>query len=799
MLETAVASCPARKGLIAMMAIVLLPCGQVLAAPVRIEVTDETVSDVVRKAVDFLWSQQNEEGHWERTDAELKKGLAAHLAGARQKFLSDPKSDKSKVADHLAWTEKSWTANILRDRSGASALAALGLLHGGADVNDPRIIKALNWIARQQPTGTYALGLRCSLWAILDPEKTYKILKEESLTLQNGVWPFGTYTYTMRPQGNMNDKPTGDFSNNQYGILGVWAGAESGIEINHKYWQLVEHGYLASQNKDGGWRYAVAPPAKAGVNDESRLALTLGGVASLFLVWDKYYAQKGCDAPVNPDLVKALGRATDWTADYLDSKKNNAGLVNLNAYTLYALERAGVASGLKYFGDFDWYMRGADYAINRQSGRGSWSDHTEICGTAWTIMFLQFGRAPVVFNKLAYGKATDWNARPRDLANLTRLMAKNFESKFNWQIMPIDAPAKDLQDAPLMFISARSHISFNEKEIARLREYVQHGGTLLFSPAGGGGLANSLKPTLTAMFPGMELIPVPANAPIFAGQFKVAQPPRFVGIFNGIRWTVLISDVDLGCSWQQMQVARDGDVFRLAYNLYLYVSDSGQLRGRGHSYRLVDKGNRPTTTLAVGRLQWGSDIQSDPEPAAWAEADIALRNANVMGLDLRRTDLAQPLDPKAVPLLHLTGVGPLVLGEDARKNLQAYVNGGGLLLVDAAGGDEAFAKSFQEMADGLFGKDSLVPAANGLPFYADATDQGNVWYRHRNNLPRVRRPLEALVRKNGDDIAIIFLPYDLVSAMVGYPSAAPSGLTPDAAEKFLGALMKWRASAKPAN
>ena len=46
-----------------------------------------------------------------------------------------------------------------------------------------------------------------------------------------------------------------DNSNSQYGLLGVWAGAEVGMEVPDVYWRSVEQHWVSTQFRTGEWAY----------------------------------------------------------------------------------------------------------------------------------------------------------------------------------------------------------------------------------------------------------------------------------------------------------------------------------------------------------------------------------------------------------------------------------------------------------------------------------------------------------------------------------------------------------------
>ena len=77
-------------------------------------------------------------------------------------------------------------------------------------------------------------------------------------------------------------------------------------------------------------------------------------------------------------------------------------------YTLYGLERVGLASGFKYFGTHDWYRELAASLIDQQSNNGAWTEmgdmrrrfnlpngpitSRDLEQTAYTLLFLSRGR-----------------------------------------------------------------------------------------------------------------------------------------------------------------------------------------------------------------------------------------------------------------------------------------------------------------------------------------------------------------------------------------------------------------------
>ena len=126
----------------------------------------------------------------------------------------------------------------------------------------------------------------------------------------------------------------------------------------------------------------------------------------------------------------------------------------------------------------------------------------------------------MAYNKLQFGKDQDWNLNPRDLANVSKALWEAYERPINWQIVSIDSPAAEIE-APVLFLSGSRRWAFTEKEMLKLREYVERGGTILAEPSDhSADFAASMEDLLKNMYPpqsypdhGLALLP--AEHPIY--------------------------------------------------------------------------------------------------------------------------------------------------------------------------------------------------------------------------------------------------------------------------------------------
>ena len=224
----------------------------------------------------------------------------------------------------------------------------------------------------------------------------------------------GAYTY----YDNTSDagrEGNWDNSNSQYGLLGVWSGAEADIVIPSSYWTEVEKTLdeLPGVQVDSGqYRQTEYSPL---------LTMTCAGIASLFVCHDWLDAAKYGTAVGRPPMSAALKKALDWLEEGDQFDQHVGG--DEWGYTLYSVERVGLASGLKFFGKHNWYPELANQVLSRQGDDGAWGSRID---TAYALLFLSRGRHPIIMNKLRYDGY--WANRPRDVANLATYASREMEA-----------------------------------------------------------------------------------------------------------------------------------------------------------------------------------------------------------------------------------------------------------------------------------------------------------------------------------------------------------------------------------
>ncbi len=328
---------------------------------------------------------------------------------------------------------------------GTTALATFALLACGESPQDDRVRAAVAWLEHADVRGTYALGLRAQVWPLLPPDPAVRraAARDRELLLaglrQRLVGPYaeanGFFGYGPGVPAYQYDH-----SVSQFGVLGLWAAAQVGLEVDAKTWRQMDRAWRSHRRPDGAWCYVAEPfdedpdgggrhhrnGSPSGLGGEL-LSMTAAGVASLYLTQEGLTTAARCDGNAKDADVAAGLR---WMGDHFDDIDANEWSRTWDYYTLFGIARVGLASGYKYIGTTDWFAWGADRLLGRQDRTGGWGGEANLLlaagtdpidsggyDTAFALLFLSRGRAPVLFNKLQYdvaaaGRPTAVAARP---------------------------------------------------------------------------------------------------------------------------------------------------------------------------------------------------------------------------------------------------------------------------------------------------------------------------------------------------------------------------------------------------
>lgn len=712
---------------------------------------------------------------------------------------------------YAAQTDGNWELTPQRDPAGAghdvtgwqwgglTAMATWALLSAGESPVDPRIEAAVDFLLKADIVGTYALSFRAQVWALL-PENHPKrkeiraqAHRDRDLLLR-GMYAdksapsFGFYSYAFDTAAR-RQAPAGhyDRSNAQYAALGLRACEHVGVEVPRVYWHVTSEAWRRAQNEDGGWEYTGEGPSSP--------TMSAAGLATLLLTREYLFDTA---APCKGNLV--------------DKHIDNAGpafkrnfpelLSDRSLYGLNLIQRVATAAGVRFFGDVNWYAVGSEKLVRTQRANGSWGiaddakNARSIPDTAFALHFLSRGSAPVVMSKLRWKSVTraradtGWNQRDQDVQNFSRWMAGQVGRPFlNWQVVNTDDVGKALLDSPVLYMAGSETIKLSDEDVEHLKRFVEEGGLIVGNAdCGRAVFAKSFAELGKRIYLGGSFRDLPAAHPLFTNQQFSAerwpQKPGVQGLSNGVReLMILIPQSDPSRAWQVRAEKKIPAMFQLGANLILYANGGRTIQPRAVA---PEDGPlpEPARRISVARLEYEGN--HDPEPAGWRRLGGIMARRHRVDLPVETVKLGEG-KLEAFDVAHLTGTAHFRLDKAQQQELRSFVDGGGTLLIDAAGGAAEFADSAEAELVAIFGDNArtafLTPLPPDHPVYRSPIPIDQFSYRPftRQHLTgRSKHPRLRGIEVEGR-MAVFFSREDLSAALAAAPTDGIIGYEPETA------------------
>ena len=339
--------------------------------------------------------------------------VLAALASPRCALAVTPDSPdvKAVIKKALKYLETAESAHL-----GGKCLVAMAFLKDGADENHPRVVAAVEACravaagdAASINTDIYSNGIAIIFLCTLNPSKYNPEIVKYRDALEGKQKSHGGWGYP--------DKPSGDTSMTQYGLLAFWEMSAVGIPINIEAVEKVADWLIRTQDPNGNWGYqgieANALEKLALVKqDTTGLGMTAAGLGSTYMAanllgFTDFFADVDATLPaairalkkgqnkgivtnkVDPKLLKlAQGRGRSWLLK--NYKIDPPGFTH---YYMYALERcnsfieASVGRPVK---EPTWYNDGFEFLKRTQLRDGSWkgTEGLDAVNTAFGALFL---------------------------------------------------------------------------------------------------------------------------------------------------------------------------------------------------------------------------------------------------------------------------------------------------------------------------------------------------------------------------------------------------------------------------
>ncbi|MBM3992909.1 MAG: DUF4159 domain-containing protein [Planctomycetes bacterium] len=710
--------------------------------------------------------------------------IGAGVASAQARpepLVHDVKARIAKGVAYLVAQQKrdgSWENTVDEDKSdyygGSTALCVLALLNCDGVLDDPirdkerqdAIVAGLKNLRNVQSPKVYVRALQTMAFA--EARSDFKLIKENvDWIIQARVFRDGKFIgwdyHTARAGYHVTDA-----SNSQYAMLALWHARQAGIEIPRDVWQSIHDLYRRTQDpKQGFWIYS--PYYTDNELKRPSVTMTIAGLCGLYIAgaelnggreqWQKNGRFANCgDYPDSENTAKALA----WI-----SKNFSFDLPSRTYYHLYGLERAGRLSGMRFFGEHDWYREGCEYLVKRQEPNGAWKTHGgwdrwPHVNTSFALLFLSKGRTPVVISKLVHGNwprredDQDWNNDRNDLRHLTEFISREgiFDPKprgerseplglkkpVGWQTYDImralyarngdrytkeeeTATVADMRQSPILYITGHNAPlnRIQGTETALIQRYVENGG-FVFAEAccGDPDFDKGFKQWVANTWPDHKLEYLKPEHPVWSSEYVIppGDPYKLMGLDVGCRTVLIYSPQDASCHWESNNF-KDGRgqlAFRLGANVVALATGKSPPLPRLTPFDVASDRPPMKDPETNGFFQVGQIRHSDNwQPAPKAMIHLMEHVHKATGLDVlvrpREIRLTEPISVRESKFLYMHGRGPFRVDAKNLDALRFTLENGGLLFADACCGDPEFDQAFRQFVELLFPKEKLTRLA----------------------------------------------------------------------------------------
>lgn len=704
---------------------------------------------------------------------------------------------------------------------GNHALSIWALLAAGESYQNPALFKKLNWVLSLDMPDTYGRGMRSAMLNMLPHQRWAQWIHRDKVWLVKAMTDEGNFTTSYG--GTQNVGP-GDNANGQYGALGLWALQEANASIDLKTWESIDKYWRDAQEKPGadkdddkkadakkpapvaddedapaGWAVFSFNPAKQPKGQIKFYVrpsgpMTAGGVATLATTERFLYGPKltGLDRNnVSPELRRGIRWLdTNFSPEDKDEAADKY-------YYYWTIQRVGMAVGYRTFNKVDWFRNITSRVLNDQLPDGSFQgDKGALLSTSFALLYLSKSYDPLCIAKIRFNTTNKagrwaegrWNNRPHDIWNFSDFASDEYEVSTTWQIAQLTQPVYELMETPILYLSTDDNFTLTEKEVDNLREYIDAGGLLVTNAEDNTGQGlKGIKWLTKALFPNkdIEAEKVDKTHPFYDVHQKLPPGVQMQVINNSVRPQVVHFSKDISKGLQSADL-KQRDSFTALSNIYLYVTGMNPRRTRLDNSYVVKKPIASRQSIKVARIKYRGI--SNPEPISLRQMDAIMSNRAGIEVNVEEVT-ADKLADHRVAFLTTTGIGEIT--DTEAMSIRAWVENGGTLWIDAAGGSEkarlASLKMFNQIAPNTIpvplGSDNSIISGQGFRNGYDNRRVQYRWYALRQMGPLATPRLQSV--ELAGRTAIIYSGEDITCGMAGLDHWGIFGYKPEYARRLV--------------
>lgn len=170
----------------------------------------------------------------------------------------------------------------------------------------------------------------------------------------------------------------------------------------------------------------------------------------------------------------------------------------------------------------------------------------------------------VTIARVQYDGGGDWYSDPSSLPNLLAFVRANTRVRIADTEARVQLTDEELYNHPLLYLTGHGNVTFSDREVTRLRAYLEAGGFLHVDD--NYGLDASFRREMRKVFPTRDFVELSPEHELFRVHFELpaglpkvhahdGKRPQALGLFHTDRLVVLYTyEADLGDGWEDASV-----------------------------------------------------------------------------------------------------------------------------------------------------------------------------------------------------------------------------------------------------
>jgi len=329
---------------------------------------------------------------------------------------------------------------------------------------------------------------------------------------------------------------------------------------------------------------------------------------------------------------------------------------------------------------------------------------------------------PALIGSISFSRASlkgtniDWQTTIIDIEKWVDFTNTALGQRYRYVETNFSTFSYDPAELPILYFTGWKTLPhFDDETIAKLRQYLTDGGTLVVhSNCGRPEFNKSFMQEIQRIFPDRELAPINRDHPIFSAYYDITKmhvrkglapweemPPYLMTVNIGTRAAVIFSPIDLSCGWDADTHPIEGgvlysqaDALQLGSNIVTYCLAEYQYgRFFAHAKVYHQETDKTRDQLVLGQIVHNGDW--DCTPHGLPNLLKMIDQNTTMHVQFKRV----PVDPAQTdvfqfPVLFMVGQRDFQFSDEVAKRLRQYCDRGGTIIVDDAIGSSEFNSAF---------------------------------------------------------------------------------------------------------